>query len=257
MHGQTSPCRYCPSAVSEAPINICNYFTATDEIWPFPVWKTTGDHNGLRKEVVIKNPNWALSWLNKKFRNKNMLLVAPKHNYVRGYDAMYSEFTEYFKCTRKTKPQLIALPRTVFLMQFLETESYKFDIPVLLLMHTLCHILFLPRKTHANFAEGLIFSKPSPSIKMHTFSTESVLCQWSLSKTSTKPAAWNLLNFRWLEEEEKPEAFVLPWKIVFPAPRVFVLLHVEQMNWENCLFTQPILQAHAIWFHSAILYWTQ
>lgn len=97
--------------------------------------------------------------------------------YVLGYDAMYSKFTEYFKCTRKTKPQLIALPRTIFLIQFLETENYEFDIPVLLLMHTLCRILFLPCKTHADFAEGLIFSKPSLSAEMHTFSTESLTGQ--------------------------------------------------------------------------------
>lgn len=151
-------------------------------------------------------------------------------NYALEYDAIHSKFTEYFKCTRKTKPQLIALPRTVFLIQFLETENYEFDILVLLLMHTLCRILFLPCTTHADFAEGLIFSKPSPSAEMHTFSTESVMCQWSLSKASTKPAAWNLLNFRWLEE--KSEAFLLPWKLVFPAPRVFTLLYysVGQMN---------------------------
>lgn len=141
--------------------------------------------------------------MNKKFRYKEVLLVAPIHSHVLGYYAMYSKFTEYFQCTRKTKPQLIIPPRTVFLIQFLETENYEFDIPVLLLVHTLCHILFLPHKTHADFAEGLIFSKPSPSVEMHTFSTESVLCQWSPSKASTKPAAWNLLNFRWLEEDEE------------------------------------------------------
>lgn len=235
VHERTSPCR-CTSTVSEALMYIRIYFTATDEIWPFPVQKTIGDHNGLRKEVVNKNTYWALSFMNNKFRNKEVLLVAPMHSHVLGYDTMYSKFTEYFKCTRKTKPQLIAFPGTVFLIQFSETENYEFYIPVLFLRHALCHILFLPCKTHADFAEGILFSKPSPSVEMYTFNSESVLCQWSLSKASTKAAAWNLLNFRWLEEEEKSEAFILPGKLVFPAPRDFGLLHVTQMNWKNCLF---------------------
>lgn len=91
------------------------------------MWNTAGDHNGLRKEVVNKSTYWALSCMNKKFRNKEVLLVLlvlPMQNHVLAYDAMYSKFTDYFKCTRKTKPQLIALPRTVFLKQFLEPKNY-------------------------------------------------------------------------------------------------------------------------------------
>lgn len=128
------------------------------------------------------------------------------------------------KAPEKPNPRRLHFLEHFFLMQFLETENYEFDIPVLLLRHTLCHILFLPCKTHADFAEGLTFCKPSPSVEMHTFSTESVLCPWSLSKASTKPAAWNFLSFRWLEEEEKSSevALVLPRKPVFSAPRDFV-----------------------------------
>jgi len=57
------------------------------------------------------------------------------------------------------------------------------------LTHTLCHICVLSGQTYADLAEGLIFSKASPAVKAHSFSTESVLYQWSLSKAVTKPAA--------------------------------------------------------------------
>lgn len=123
---------------------------------------------------------------------------------------MYSKFTEYFQCTRKTKPQLIIPPRTVFLIHFLETENYEFDIPVLLLVHTLCHILFLPHKTHADFAEGLIFSKPRPSVEMHTFSTESVLCQWSRSKASPSQRHETFSTSDDWRMRRRSEIFVLP-----------------------------------------------
>lgn len=45
-------------------------------------------------------------------------------------------------------------------------------VAAFLLTHTLCHIIFLPCKTYADFAEGLLFSKASPAVKTHSFSDE-------------------------------------------------------------------------------------
>lgn len=132
-HEGTSPCRCCPSAVQRGLIQALNnmwiYFTATDEIWPFPWYKTAGDHNGLKKEIVSKNTYWDLACMNNKFRdinnprlwNQTCATGSPDtqscSKVYSGYDTIYYKFTEHFKAKKnphknppKPKKQLITFP---------------------------------------------------------------------------------------------------------------------------------------------------
>lgn len=183
----------------------------------------------LKKEIVNKTTYWDLACMNNKFRDIN--------NSWQWNQTCATCGPCIWPCT-KTYLQFISNLLNIskpqknpgdYISQLLGTGNYEFDLSPH--THTLYHIVFLPCRTYADFEGGLIFSKASPTVKTQSFSTESVLCQWSLSKAGIQPSAWNLLSFRWLREKDNSEATpVLLRKMIFSVPRDFILLQEGKMN---------------------------